>query len=103
MVLAVYSSPNTPEIIRLVETHGGTITAGDPKIDLPVAATDAPLLRELAEAFRRAIQDVPGQPPYKDITWMSKCPRAARNLDDFAQVLDDFCRFQARVAEGKQS
>lgn len=87
-----------------IESHGGTVSGQGSKrmLSLPVTQTDSPLLRALANEFRRLGASIPVQPRVIP-TWKYICPRIARSLEPLAQHLEDFCNSQSETAEREQS
>ena len=96
-------APMNSEIRQLLREHGGRIVklAGKTTVNVPLAGTDGPFLRNLADAFRQAIKVMPGQRGYKDSTWKWKCPRIAHSLELLSDTLDDFCNQQPDVADSQ--
>jgi hypothetical protein len=85
-----------------IESHGGTVSGqGSTRmLSLPISETDGPLLRELANQFRRLGDSIPVQHRVVP-TWKYICPRIARSLEPLAEHFEDFCiaQFQTEIAD----
>lgn len=90
--LNLYNAPVNSEVENLVRSHNARIakTGSVEHIHLPITASDAPFLQDLADAIGRAIAVTPEQPRWKDPNWIWKCPRTAASLDRFALHLENF-------------
>jgi hypothetical protein len=95
--------PAGAEVEQLILSHGGSMFpfAWGTAVSLPFTPTDAPFLRELAEAIRIATPRWLLQPDDPDRKW--KTPPLDDALRQLAQVLDNFCDSQSQAAEEQQS
>lgn len=78
------------EVEDLVLSHNGRIInmRGTKHVHLPIGSGSAKLVRDLADAIRRALAVTPEQPRCKDPNCVWKCPRTAASLDRFAGHLE---------------